>query len=948
MGRPTSERIRQQFSPWLVGVENEDHETPGFCPMCETPGESTSPSASFNFQQGVFSCFSQCGGMSIPTLVNLLKQTGEWNVDPREAKEAAKVTQTNGHVPTRPPRPLPSRNRLQEYTDRLLKNTEKLRFLRDKRGLTKKTIQQYAIGWDGYRYTIPVYDEDGELVNVRRYDPWVKDAKDKMISWSRGTGSRRLYGVDALLEFETIVLVEGEMDKLIGRQYGLPTMTHTGGATAWDPIWNSAFEGKKVFICYDCDAAGRRGARKVQRELKSVALEVHIITLPLPRDGDDLTNYFVDNDRSATEFYTLMKEATEQAYRSANLQAQRTAQPVTVSLEQTFSPEHVDRPITFTATIAGKAMPPHHLPKRLEFACNEGGGTRCARCPISGRNHLELDIPQNDPVALHLIGKNEDQRRRTLLKYSGLPHTCPDVDLEEVGQYPVEELIILTPSDEQYGTANRVDRRVFNVGEFTSPVNAKARFTGVNTTSPTDGRAVLLAWESELANSDIDQFAMNDEVYDQLVEFQPNEDETPLQKMRRITDDLEANVTKIYGRPALHIAYDLVWHSVLNFKFRGLEVGKGWIELLVIGDTRTGKSEAAKRLCDHYRAGILTTCEGATFAGLVGGVQKISDMWMVQWGIIPLNDRRLVVLDEAGGIADKGILEQMSSVRSSGLAQINKIQSGDTTARTRLVWIANPVEGVTVESYANGAMDALKSLAHNPEDIARFDFAMAVASKDVAASEINTRTPPQVPHRFTSERCSLLVNWVWSRTTEQIRWRRGVENYVLDVAQELGAEYIPEPPLIQVENVRMKIARLSVAVAGRLFSTDKTGELLVVGREHVIAARALLEGFYRMPSFGYAEHSATVLRERKEAGKNTVQLRRYLAANDDVLETLRHCITGPFKMRDFQEFGAMSQMEAQEAVRVLQQLRMIRRLTKGYIRAEPTLVEVIKTLERAR
>lgn len=944
MARAASSTTRDLLAPWLLGRENEDGETAGYCPLCEEPSNSTSPSASFNFSKGVFSCFSQCGGMRIASLMMLLRESGELpaaEAAPRFSRTQKTSTTKNG----RAPRPLPSVDKLREFTTRLLKNAEKMRFLRDKRGLTRKTIERYGLGWDGYRYTIPVYDQEGELVNVRRYDPTSKDAKDKMISWSRGTGARRLYGIDALDEFETVVLVEGEMDTLIGRQYGLPTLTHTGGSSAWDSTWNPLFEGKKVFICYDCDTAGRRGARKVQGQLTGVAAEVYLITLPLRNDGDDLTNYFVDNDRSAAEFYTLMKEAMEQAHRSASLQAQRNADPVTVSLEQTFNPDFVDKPVTFTATIAGKAMPPHHMPKRLELACNEGGGSRCARCPISGRNHLELDIPHNDPLALHVMGKNDEQRRKVLLKYSGLPHTCPDVEIEEVGQYAVEELILLPPADEQYGTTNKVDRRLFNIGQFASPVNAKARFTGVNTTSPVDGRAALVAWDSQLATSAIDQFSMNEETRSLLSVFQPADDQTPLQKMREIAIDLEANVTKIFGRPALHIAYDLVWHSALGFRFKGVAVDKGWVELLVVGDTRTGKSEAAKRLCHHYRAGVMTTCEGTTFAGLVGGVQKISDMWMVQWGIIPLNDRRLVVLDEAGGLADKGILEQMSSVRSSGLAQINKIQSGDTTARTRLVWIMNPVEGVTVDSYANGAMDALRQLAKNPEDIARFDFAMAVASSDVKAEDINTRTPPRIPHRYTEERCSTLINWVWSRTPDQIRWGRGVENYVLDVAQELGAQYVPEPPLIQVENVRMKIARLAVAVAGRLFSCDETGELLVVAREHVTAARRLLEGFYGMPTFGYTAHSATVLRERHEAHQNKKQLRQYLSANPDVLQALASSINDPFKMRDFQEFGAMTLMEAQDAVRVLQMLKMIRRLTKGYIRAEPSLIDVIKSLE---
>jgi len=950
MGRATSQATQDLLAPWLVGrvPADGDGEARAFCPLCEEPGESKSPSGSFNFKEGVFTCFSQCGGMSVTTLMNMLKQDGD----------LAHAHSTNGHRPTKTVAPpptspaataqLPTEARIDDFVQRLLSNAQRLAVMRDERGLTRKTIETFKLGWDGRRYTIPVYDEDGYLVNVRRYDPHAKDAKNKMRSWSRGSGSRRLFLPWVVDESETVIIVEGEMDAVIGQQYGLPTMAHTGGALSWDNRWNDTFQDKKVFVCYDCDDAGRRGARKVASALKQFAREVHVITLPLTEKGADLTDYFVNHDRSAAEFYVLMKEATEQAYRSASLQSQRSSTPTSVDLENTMNPAYFDRPITFTAQIAGKTIPPHHMPRRLEFACNEGGGTRCSKCPISGRNHLELDIPPNDPIALELIGKNDEGRRKSLLKYAGLPPTCPDVEKEEVGVYSVEELIVLPPADEQVGTVNKIDRKIYNVGSFASPVNAKATFVGVNTTSPADGRAALMTWLSELASSDIDKFTVTPEIVAELSAFWPTAEQTPIAKMREIVRDIEANVTKIYGRPALHMAYDLVWHSALNFTFKGVDLGKGWLELLVIGDTRTGKSEAAKRLCHHYRAGVLTTCEGATFAGLVGGVQKISDMWMVSWGTIPLNDRRLVILDEAGALADKGIIEQMSSVRSSGVAQINKIQSRDTQARTRLIWIANPVDGSTVESYANGAMDALRALAHNPEDLARFDFAMAVASSDVKAEEINTRKPPHVTHRYTQRLCSQLVNWVWSRTADQIVWEPGVENYVLDVAQALGARYIPEPPLIQVENVRVKLARMAVAVAGRLFSCDDSGELLIVGREHVQAAERLLRGFYEMDSFGYAEHSANVLYERAEAATNARSVQKYLVANDDIFETLKSCMAGPFKMRDFQEFGGMTQLEAQEAVRVLQQQRMIRRLSRGYIRAEPTLIELIKGMERSR
>jgi hypothetical protein len=946
MGRATSQATRDKLARWLVGRANSDGEQRGYCPICEDPGDSKTPSASYNFSEGVFTCFSKCGGMAIKDLVTMMNQSGDFKEEKAEKEDLRWLRDKKKGVPKTPVGKLPSDRLLDEYVEVLMGSRQHLRTMRERRGLTKATIEKFQIGWDGERFTIPVRDANGELLNVRRYNPSAKQAKDKMKSWAVGTGSRQLFCSDILAESDTVIITEGEMDCLIGRQEGLPTLSHTAGAAAWDNRWNEEFEHKIVYIVYDCDDAGRRGARKVAHALELFAKEVHIIDLPLKGKGDDLTNYFVDQGYTATDFYTLMATASERVSRVSHLNSLRNSEAKQVSLEGTMNPEDHEKAITFTGTVAGKVFPNFVAPRRVEYDCNEGGGNRCAHCPISGRNHKEIVIPEHDPIIMSVINKPEDARKKVLLRHVGIPHTCPDVEVGEPDVYSVEEMILVPAADEQFGSPNSVDRKVYNVGPFNTPVNIKVSFVGMNTTSTSDGRGNLQTWSSEVSGADIDKFVMTDKLYAQLQKFWPTEDQTCIDKMKEIVGDLEANVTKIYHRPALHIAYDLVWHSVLNFEFKGQDVGKGWLELLVIGDTRTGKSEAAKRLCHHYRAGVLTTCEGATFAGLVGGVQQMSNTWVVSWGTVPLNDRRLVVLDEFSGIADKGILEQMSSVRSSGRAQINKIRSAETNARTRLIWIANPAEGATVDSYTNGAMDAIRGLAKNPEDIARFDFALAVASSDVPAEEINVRRPPREKHVYTSHLCGQLINWVWSRNQEQIIWEAGVENYVLERAQVLGRRYVPDPPLVQAENVRIKLARLAVAVAGRLFSTDETGELLVVDFEHVEAAEQLLNAFYGMESFGYLEHSANVIHERKQAEKNEKAVRQYLAVNQDALEVLAQCISGPFKLRDFQEFGGMSQIEAQEVVRQLQQWRVIRRLSKGYIRAEPVLTRVVKELDR--
>lgn len=943
MGRAVAQEVRDQLTPWISGGENDIGEVRGFCPLCEEPGTSSTPSASFNFTQGIFQCFSGCGGMSLRDLIRMMRDDG--SLSPPDRSRPSKVRNIQDAPSNQAAGKLPSELLLQECVDRLLGSSANMKVMREKRGLTKATIERFMLGFHEGRYTIPVRDAKGNLVNVRRYKPNATEPKDKMMSWSRGTGSRRLFLPDVLDQHEEVILVEGEMDAIIGQQYGLPVLSHTAGATAWDPKWNLEFEGKVVFVCYDVDDAGRRGARKVEGQLARYAKAVHLISLPLKEKGADLTNYFVDQGHTADDFRALMEEARSRVTKAAHLGHIRSQDPKQVTLEKSMDGRYHEVPIELMATVAGKVQPPYMIPRALEFNCNEGGGTRCSRCPISGRNHLEVDIPEHDPLVLELVDKSTDTSKVAMLKHSGIPHTCPDVEITEREVYSVEELICVPPADEQRGSVNPVDRRVYNVGRFDTPVNTKIRFVGVNTTDKRNRRAVLQTWVSEQTNTNLEEFVMDATMKRRLSIFQPAKNQSPIRKFREIVQDLEANVTRIYGREELHMAYDLVWHSVLDFTFRGVRLGKGWLELLVVGDTRTGKSEAASKLCDHYRSGVLTTCEGATFAGLVGGAQQLASTWMVSWGTIPLNDRRLVVLDEFGGIAGKGIIEQMSSVRSSGKAQINKIVKQETSARTRLVWIANPADGRKIEELPGGAIDAIKGLAANPEDIARFDLAMAVASNEVDSSTINAEDPPVVRHKYTAALASDLVCWAWSRKADQVVWKPGVEAFVLDRAQETGKRYITEPPLVQAENVRLKLARMAVAVAARLFSCDSTGEKVVVGQEHVEAAEKLLDRFYKMPSMGYWAYSQKVIRDRRKAEENKEAIAQYLRARaDDVYIALDSCKGGDFKLRDFQEFAGMSQLDAQEAVRILQGHRMIRRMSKGYIRMDPALVVILNEL----
>lgn len=319
-------------------------------------------------------------------------------------------------------------------------------------------------------------------------------------------------------------------------------------------------------------------------------------------------------------------------------------------------------------------------------------------------------------------------------------------------------------------------------------------------------------------------------------------------KLSEIYEDLAANVTHIYCREDLMLAVDLVFHSVLRFKFRKQWVAKGWVEALILGDTREGKTETVARLINHYRSGELTTGETTSYAGLLGGLQQNGKKWAITWGKIPLNDRRLLAIDEASGMAVEDIA-LLSGVRSSGVAQLTKIQTEKTMSRTRLIWISNPRSGRKLETYTFG-ISAVRELIGKAEDISRFDLAVTIANGEVSPKVINRGMSDIVPHKYTSDLCANLVLWAWTRPDDAVVFGHETEEAILDLSEELSKEYSPAIPLVQPAEQRIKIARMAVALAVRLFSTDD-GQTVLVKPEHAQHIVDFLRQIYNKSSMSY-------------------------------------------------------------------------------------------------
>jgi putative DNA primase/helicase len=780
----------------------------------------------------------------------------------------------------------------------LLNRTEILKQFMELRGLSEETIKQYVIGWDKVsgRFTIPIYDESGALVNIRKYKPDVK--RNKMLSWAEGTGKVRLYPIQALGGDDPLIIVEGELDALSGRQRGLNCISATGGASTWKPEWNELLKDRNVVFCYDIDKDGKYGAKKAAASVANHAKGVKVIELPLESPLKDLTDWFMSG-RTSDELYDLVREAELFKMRAGASGARELTQDTDytdVGLEQAAEAKYENHLVRIPVQVVGKFLNPYIVPKTLRITCPREPGVDlplCESCPMSntdynsetvpGHADRTLEISANDSRILNLIDVNDERRKDNIREMLDIPKKCRTWAHEATTNYNVELLSVAPDIDLRNTDQTRsLTREVFAIGETTSEIMPSQSYIvkGLTTRHPKNQKAVHMLHEFDSPEGDMDRFDPfeNEWNINQLKIFQTK---NPVEKWKEIHDDFETNVTGIYGRHDLLQAIDLVYHSVLEFSFRGSVLRKGWVEGIILGDTRTGKSQSAQRIVDHYRFGEFSSGEHVSGPGLIGGLSKRGDHLAISWGKIPLNDRRLLVLDEAGEL-DYRIIAQMSGIRSSGIAEIVKIEQQRTSARTRLLWIANPRHGA-MGDYPTGA-SALMELMGKPEDVARFDFAITAANNEVSAGIVNALQKTDEP-KFTSDLSHLLVLWAWTRRADHVMWEhKDVEDLVIEFALEMGQIYTNIVPLVQSQDQRNKIARLSVATAVRFFSS-KNGDDVLVTADHVKSARDFLENAYRKESMGYWQLSEEVKQdEMNESDENRAREWIQDADNRDLLD----------------------------------------------------------------
>jgi hypothetical protein len=797
------------------------------------------------------------------------------------------------------------------------------------RGLTDDDVRKYRLGFIDGRVAIPVKNDHGSYVNIRKYMPGAPGA-DKFRN-SRGRGKMRLYPVEQL-KYKQVLLTGGECKAIVGARilndHDVGCICASGGETNWLHEFTLRFRGvEKVWIGLDIDEAGRKAAELRAGQIATVVPWVGIVHFPLDPDkypkGD--LNDFVGRENG--DLWTLLQQTSQ--WTPPSRVADPNEEPCRVKFNETVLSHNVGKRMRFTAVVAAASERSFVVPKRVIVTCDKAQDC-CGICLVHPEKNNVFHISPESPAILEMVGSSKDGLEKATRAALGVPKQCKVVQFDVRDHFNVED-VRFNPSLE---ITNRDSDKTLQQAlcvQCDATLNSTYEFVGRMYPDPRSQRASLVVAQSAATHDALERHEPKE--LHRLRMFRPAQWtlESLTQRLGDLYEDLEANVTRIYMRRDMHLFIDLVYHSVLLLKVDG-KTTKGWTDILIMGDSSQGKSEAYQTLQEHYRLGEKFDCKNASAAGVLGGLTQLSETWYVSWGVVPTNDKRAVCLEEAKGLWRHQVIPQMTDMRSSGRAELTKISKRRTFARTRLLWLSNAMNDRTMATY-NFGIEAISDLVGAPEDVRRFDAALIVASSEVDAGEINrlVRDPPQVKHRHTGDLCNALILWAWTRKEDDVVIDDDASALISEAASAMAKDYSDQIPLVDKGSMRQKLSRLSAALACRTFSTGETELQVRVRACHAEYIRELLTRIYESKTFGYrfyseAQQKAAVLvdpgqiAERMRAVLHTEEFRESLLYSDQL------------DLIDVQNWSGWDRIAAQDFISLLVRKRAIKRMGPKYVK----------------
>lgn len=776
---------------------------------------------------------------------------------------------------------LPIEQKIVEEFQTLL-GPDDYQYLCTTRGLTLETIKKYRLGYDptarvrtvegSYamgRYTIPIYNAQGECRNIRLYSP-LADSAYKMLNYrpdkeKPGYGSPpRIFGAYALMhkKIHSVCLCEGEFDTILlnqkFEQAGLIdwlAITNTHGAGTFEIEWLELLYNKSIYFIYDCDEPGKRESASHCSKYFLTPLKAGRFTavknIILPLDGTkeykDLTDYFVKLNRGLDELLMII-QATPPLESGGVSQDEATVPPIDVDNlnEAVKNREYIDKRIRVPLTIVGSTSTRYHAVRSYRVThcplATTGGTQDEGECCNDFKEKL---IRYGDQLFIHsAISTGPALQNRLQFMACSKLQKCR----VEIVKKVVMEQYLAQQTIKRFLAKENTEGRMENVHDISDVsiyyLQPEAHLdieprdymaVGWIRSHPQTSITTIFVEELEPLANDWENFEVTEAVKQDLQVFSQL-------SFYEILTDISDHVTHIYNSPRILAAVLLAYCSPIWINFNGTII-RGWINACVIGDSGVGKSSTYMRIADYIDVGDLFSMLTGSRTGLLYNLQKRGGEWKLHIGRYVSADRKIIAIDEAQE-AEPFDIKSMALAMDSGRLDIAKVQQATYSTRARTILLLNPPEGQTLANFAHGC--TALAACFSPMFIRRLDLAIFSPSQQDNAFYNRGKADIATEGKISAIALRNLVYWAWTRTSAQIQWEPEATDYCLLKATELANEYgdALDVPLLNPADCRLTLARLSTAHAILTGQFGADMESCVVKKSNVLDIVCLLRDIY--------------------------------------------------------------------------------------------------------
>jgi hypothetical protein len=804
-----------------------------------------------------------------------------WDILKYYAKETG--VSLNGGKAKEPPSP-----EKVEYFRKFLTN-EVRQYLREKRGLNDDSIVKYEIGWSvkRERLAFPVYDKDGELVNIR-FHAWKKDQKPKTLN-STGFGKKRLWGIDRLVKAPddaTVIITEGEFDAMLAEQEtGLVSVSPTNGTQGFDLDWIQYFKGKHVVLVWDCDKEGRESVAKTvipafktairNGEVKSIRA-VWLFKNDDDKQQKDFTDFIVKAGGSGADVLKMIEVTAPE-----NFQLPTTDLPDAIplgSFVEIDNPAYVGKRVVTDIYIYAENSIAYHVPSAVEVLECQGR----IKMGCSGRSDWDwscdepIQIRQGSRIQLAAVGANDLQLDLHLSKYVCDKGQKPILKVDDDNKITIRESYAhqVVSGVSSVASAELVEKRIYTIGPEIYRIG-QYRATGFVQTHSRHQQPTMIIDTMERQDEDWQGFKLTDETKKLLCDMQKLDilvgDFTQNGMTNEFVQDLVYNVTRIYERYDLHMGVLLSLCSPRWINFPGEGKIRGWVSTVIIGDTGTGKSKVSEEIFKFANIGYRVSGGSASRTGLTYSVEQNDKVgWRVKAGAHVKMSGQALIVDEAQDLADVE-LKNMADSLDSGRLQVERVASKVFEAETRVIFVCNPRDPhkkhdqKTIGSYQYGCL--CLSDIFTKMMLRRVDMVITAASLDIRKEDkdkVYNMVPPDNYKPVISEKhLRSLIFYAWNLNPDQIIISKPIAKMIREESLKLSNIFgqCEDLPIVYPGDFRKTFARLCASLAILDLSSKDDFQTITVKKDHIYFMSDFLQRCYSNKNCQLDNYSKKYARE---------------------------------------------------------------------------------------